>query len=148
MALCQTALSCAPTVCDTKCGVAFIGMVDGSEPPEAWNCEALQYAEDRAVYEFKFVKNNGVFPAACHYINGYRLWVYPTETFVSTWDSKSTRAGETYCGTKRIFVGNRPPLESAFSHELAHAVEDCRDPDHEFWGADGGINEAIERARY
>lgn len=138
-------LSCAPTVCDTKCGLSFIGMTDGSEPLESWTCEAIQDAEDRAVYEFKFVTNNAPLKAACFYINGYKLWVYPTETFQSPWD-KSWRSGETYCGTKRIFVGNRPPLEGAFIHELAHASDSCYTTEHEYWDAPGGIDEAVRRA--
>lgn len=146
---CLLTPSCAPTAeCVTRCGIRFVGTTDAAfEAPDTWTCEAIQYAEDRATYEFRNVRNS-LYWSACYYLNGYDLQIYPTQSFVSPFDNVSKRAGETYCWYKKFYLGTTEyPHQGAFSHELAHIVDSCATSNHEGWD-ESGLNVAIEAARH
>jgi hypothetical protein len=144
-------------MCETRCGLVLYGMLNGShvQVPSGWTCEALQAHEDKTIAAFKFVLNDERFQSSCGTF-GYRLFIHPDKA----WEDYPPRGykigGITYCNPaeRNIVVGLRDtPEESALSHELAHAVQDCDTryydpnwPDHGGW-TENGIFSAIDSVR-
>lgn len=145
--LLPVSVSCAPPpIFTSKCGMGFFGVTDGSDIPEYWNLQNYQHAEDRAVAEFKTVTGNPRFQNGCQYLNGYALYIYPTESVPFPEDPRYVLFGESDCRGGWVYVGNVPPQDGALSHELAHIVEGCKTKNHEGWN-ENGLNAAIERAQ-
>ncbi len=92
-------------------------------------------------------------------VSGYTLQIIPGEYFISP-DGRKV-VGLTYCDLKTMLVSDGPFRESSFSHELAHAIQDCNpihtkeyndfaDLEHENWNAVGiykALND-IEEGNY
>lgn len=145
----------AEALCKTKCGLSFDGVTDGGTVPPGWTCDAIQKQEDRTLAAFKTITPDaGDFQNACKYFPGYHLYLVPDDpsqldagyyAYKSDYDSGWV-GGETACWYSWILVASTPqPRGSAFSHELAHVVQNCVPLLHEGWG-DAGIYSAIDKA--
>jgi hypothetical protein len=135
-----------PLRCNTECGMRLDLSYAGDET--LWNCESLQAAETRAIRSLAVharsapgLDNPGLF---CVRLSGYV--VIPHDSI--TWNRLGIDiSGLTYCDIRNIEVGSSPPGQSAFTHEVAHALQGCFSGDpsdpHSGWGTNG-IQRAID----
>lgn len=142
-ALLSCASSCrvgTPPDCVTHCGIDIF--------QAKYRCEEYQFAEDETLREFLFTNDKRLHTCA---VNDWRVEVQPTINFQSYGEQVS---GRTVCESKVMYVNSHLPNRSSWSHEMAHAMQNCdplrpldsSDYYHSNW-ADGGIYAAISRVR-
>lgn len=78
-------------------------------------------------------------------LSGYTV----TQHDVPDWFSKEHGYqvdGLTHCDMRMIEIGNQSLSQGALAHEIAHAIQECDDPEHSRWEV-CGINNAIEKIK-
>lgn len=136
-------VACAPRVdCPNPCGMSIESLPDG------WLCSDVVTAQAGILYEMADVDSDKLH--VCE-LGGFTL---------KTWDTPVRKQGEwtigaqTNCQAGTMEIGNLPPQDSSFAHELVHAMQGCHgfegyptDPEdkgHEGW-IEQGIYERIDR---
>lgn len=141
-----------PALCITRCGVRFQGLYPTNTMPEGWTCEDIQHQEDVTLNYFQYVLDERFRPAAkaCAAMSGFSVDVYAMGTsWVDQWGRNVQ--GLTFCEYGQIQI-SQPELnarihKTAYSHEMAHAIQRCSsitpidpgprsDPAHADWERD------------
>ena len=152
------------TFCATPCG-AFIAAANGT--PQ-YPC-----SDYRKIESFLILELSDKIPNACSRLSGLTAWELPgfstrlggtlggKESWASGWAECANRKVMFHTGNGYMFVDDyerkRNTWNTAFTHELVHAAQNCespmpvdpgRDPSHSNWSRDGlekSIFNVIER---
>ena len=147
--------SCGPTDKLVQRGAPFCVSVCGSKlMTDLWSCDEYQQAENISLTAYnKYVKDNR-FASACKKMSGVQTVAHEERAWIDQWGRKV--AGLTYCQAQTIEIGGAPLFKhgpgqaygGAFTHEMAHIIQNCTplppcDPnskcgcDHANWDRDG-----------
>ncbi len=110
-----------PFVCRTRCGVELVNV-----PIDApgWTCNNLQIQEDEMLEEYTRIDDIR-FQSACSLMHGWRVHL-GDGPLITDPALSGPLTGVTHCELQESTVGNSPPWESSYPHEMAHAVQNCQ----------------------
>lgn len=137
--------SMRPTkLCQNSCGIEL----EVNPQASPWDCDTVRDAVSASLrafdeYWFGYVRKTYL-AHACERAAGWKLFIAEAESFQNPWRPWKV-AGMADCGARAFKIGNAPPWQSAFTHELVHVaiqcelIEECssEDCDHQGWSTQG-----------